>query len=279
MGPHMPTDIVYVRQFRGRRGAVYDIEMRTVASSSKIRSTYGSYFRRGGTPPPPALSRISITNSLTFASRVRVRLLKEIAKRHKLANSDLSVFVTSYDPRPVLKIKDKKGPVSTFGFCEAMQRFSHHFTQEFLVNMTRFANVQIARDDLTPLFLVLSQDLLKGPLPLCATPDKPTSPLSQATPVQSTSTQAASGVSPSWSSVTAKKRTNPAAKGSSGIVPSKRGKAPVRARGSQQRRGQARKTVPMEVDPLASNDEDTTADESIIPIDFSTAIDAQMTED
>lgn len=288
MGSHMPTDIEYVRQFRGRRGAVYDVQMRSIASSNKIRTMYGSYFRRGGSPPPPALARISITNSLTFASRVRVRLMKEIAKRHKLANSDLNVFVTSYEPRPVLKVKDKKGPVSTFTFCEAMQRFSHHFTQDFLVNMTRFAHVQIARDDLTPFFLVLSPDLLKGPIPLSATPDKAPSAPPQTTPVQSTSSSAASDSIPALTSTGSsarKRKTNPAAKGASGFhLVSKRGKAPLRGRGVPNKRGSSRKTIQpeqMEIE-TGSQDEEETTNESIIPIDFSAAIDAQslvLTED
>lgn len=153
---------MHVRQFRGKRGAIYDVEMGSIASSNRIRNAYGAFYRRGSQGPPPGLSKVSISNSLTYASRVRVRMLKEIAKKHRIANPDMQIFVTSYLPRPTLKMRDKKGPMSTFTFCEAVQRFSQHFTPEFLVATAKFANVHIPREDLAGFFVLLSPDLLQG---------------------------------------------------------------------------------------------------------------------
>lgn len=163
MGRNFPTDIVYVRQFRGRQGAIYDVEMSSVMSSNRIRTAFGQFFRRGSAGPPAQLANITLTNSLTFSTRVRVRLMKEVAKKHQLANSDLIVFVTNFLPRPVLKIKEKRGPMSTYTFCETMQRFSHHLSQDFLAATSKFANVHVPKEELTPTFLLLSPDLLGTP--------------------------------------------------------------------------------------------------------------------
>jgi len=108
---------------------------------------------------PAILTDISISNSLTFATRVRVQILKEISRRHGEANPGMSCFVTNYLPRPVLKIRDR-GPVKTFSYTEAVKRFSHHLTPTFLAAQSRYAKTNVPADQLQATFLVLSPDLV-----------------------------------------------------------------------------------------------------------------------
>jgi len=155
-----------VRQFKGHNTVVYDLELISKDLSKAIRTKYGTYWRKRNRPAMPgALKGISISNSLTFSTRVRVAILKEIARRHSESNPGLQCFVTNYLPRPTLKLKDK-GPVKTFMYVEAIKRFSHHLTPAFLTAQTKFAKTNVPVDELLPTFLVLTPDLLTSGTPL-----------------------------------------------------------------------------------------------------------------
>jgi len=154
------NQIVFARQFKGHSTVVYDLELVSKDLSKSIRAKYGTFWRKRNRPTMPgALQGISISNSLTFSTRVRIAILKEIAKRHTESNPGLQCFVTNYLPRPTLKLKDK-GPVKTFGYVEAIKRFGHHLTPAFLTSQTRFAKTNVPVDELLPTFLVLTPDLL-----------------------------------------------------------------------------------------------------------------------
>jgi len=152
--------IEFVRQFKGHNTVVYDLELSSNDLSKAIRAKYGTFWRKRNRPAmPAALQGVSISNSLTFATRVRVAILKEIAKRHTESNPGLQCFVTNYLPRPTLKLKDK-GSMKSFGYVEAIKRFGHHLSLTFLTAQTKFAKTNVPVDELLPNFLVLSPDLL-----------------------------------------------------------------------------------------------------------------------
>lgn len=198
--------------------------------------------------------------------------MKEVAKQHKIANPDMQVFVTNYLPRPTLKLRDKKGPMSTFTFCEAMQRFSHHLSVDFLTATARFANVHIPREDLAPTFLLLSADLLRS---ANLTPNSPSEgpppPTSRGTPL-SGQVSPSPGTSSSRLSTNSKKRraANPRP-----VFP-KRGRSvrlPPSFPASFKGKGRGKRS---QVQPLTeamevptSGDEEQAEPESIVPIDFS----------
>lgn len=236
------------------------------------------FFRRGSKGPPPELSKISITNSLTYPSRVRVRVMKEIAKKHKLANPDLQIFVTNYLPRPTLKLKEKKGPMLTFSYCEAVQKFSHHLSHEFLVDTTKYANVFVPREALTNTFLVLSPDLLSGagftPSSPSVGPPPATSRGGQArergSPLPGTSTNTRNSVVTPVSSAQ-KRKVSPSTGGSRPTFPKKGRSVKIVKKG---RKGRPPRNPPLPPDSMeiATEEDEEEADEneeSIVPIDFS----------
>ena len=162
-----------MRQYKNRQSpadtptANYDVEMETVKASELIRSAYGAFWRKprpGKAKPqiPPILAHISITICQTFSTRIRVRILKQMAKRHQEANPDLNVFVTNFLPRPTLKVRQQGGGrVSTYTYVEAVKRFGHHLTRDFLVAEASYARPNVPLDCLTPYFLVLSPDMVQ----------------------------------------------------------------------------------------------------------------------
>jgi hypothetical protein len=167
--PSLPRSIKFVKQYKSKR-VVYDIEMHTIYDSQAIRDAYGLFYRKkSGRRLPDSLKGISLSNVTTFATRVRVRLLKELCHRHQAANPTVSCFVTGYLPRPELKIRDRKGPITSYTYTQAIQKLSHHLTQDFLKELYHFARTNLPESEVAEKFLILSSDLL------CTSPEDPNS--------------------------------------------------------------------------------------------------------
>jgi len=174
------TNIITVRQYKTKAEgiATYDVQMETKEMATLIRGTFGGYWKKapkGQTkaPIPQQLNNISLTISHTFATRIRVRILRQIAKLHQSANPELSVFVTNYLPRPTLKVRAASGKIDTFNYVSAIKRFSHHLSRDFLVEEAKFAKNNMSMDSLLPHFLVLSPDLILPPNPTTPAPGAP----------------------------------------------------------------------------------------------------------
>jgi hypothetical protein len=157
--------VKFVRQYRTQK-VVYDVEMMSMSDSQSIRDAYGLFFRKkSGKKMPNILKGISISNVTTFSTRVRVRLLKEVCRKHQLANPTVSCFVTAYLPRPELKIRDRKGPLTSLSYTKTVQKMSHHLSYEFLRDLTIFARTNLPEEEISERFLVLHPDLLSASPP------------------------------------------------------------------------------------------------------------------
>lgn len=196
MGPTLPTNIVSIRQYKTRQQsqtANYDVLMANVEASERIRNAYGSFWKKPAPgkariPIPPILSNVSIAISHTFATRIRVKLMKEMAKHHQAANPEIGVFVTNFLPRPAFKIRHPGGRIDSYSFVDAIKRFGHHLSRDFLVAETAYAKTNIQLDHLIPYFLVLSPDLVL--------PSQPPTPLTTVTRSQAAKRTAESTVTP-----------------------------------------------------------------------------------
>jgi len=115
---------------------------------------------------PKELVGISVAISHTFTTRVRVRILKQMAKAHTEFNNDQTAFVTNYHPRPLLKIKHQSGKVDAYLYFEAVKRFSHYLSPEFLAEEASYAKGNVGVDNLRSIFIILSPDhVLPGLIP------------------------------------------------------------------------------------------------------------------
>jgi hypothetical protein len=132
------------------------------SESRAIRDGFGQYWRKkSGKKLPEGLKGITIANSTTFPTRVRVRLLEELARIHSIANPELTCFVTNYYPRPELKIRSRRNPMVTFTYSEAIVRMPHHLSNEFLVELYEYACSVLPDEEIVEQFFVISPDLLK----------------------------------------------------------------------------------------------------------------------
>lgn len=138
--------------------------MRSKEASQQVRSAFGAFFRGkkdSVRPPlPPIFNNISINISHTFQTRMRVRLMKEIARQHKGSNPELDTFVTGFLPRPVLRIRPPVGRVESFTFVEAICRFSHYFSPDFLKAEATYAKTGMPLESLESCLIVLTPDLI-----------------------------------------------------------------------------------------------------------------------
>jgi hypothetical protein len=145
---------------------IYDVEMTTIDASQAIRDAYGLFWRKkSGRRLPNSLKGISFSNATTYPTRVRIRMLKELCRKHQLANPALSCYVTSYLARPELKIRDRRGLVTSLTYSEAVQQLSQHLSLNFLQELYKYARANLPENEVIKRFLVLTPDLLLGAQP------------------------------------------------------------------------------------------------------------------
>ena len=158
------VDIVSVRNSTGmapNAPTTYTVQLSSVEVASSIRTKFGSFFSGGRDNRPSSLSHISIQNSVTKATRIRISILKLLAKRYEGSNPGGKARVIGYQPRPLLRItppetsKDRR--VRSFNFIEAVQKFPTHFSESEVESITRRAYAGFP-GKLRTLFVVLSDD-------------------------------------------------------------------------------------------------------------------------
>ena len=158
------VDVVSVRNSTGmapNAPTTYTVQLSSVESALAIRSKFGKFFSGGRDSRPPALSHISIQNSVTKATRIRISILKLLAKRYESSNPGGKARVIGYQPRPLLRVfppaeaKDKR--VRSFNYIEAIQKFPTHFSEDEVEAITRRAFTSFP-NKLRSTFVVLSDD-------------------------------------------------------------------------------------------------------------------------
>lgn len=141
----------------------YNVQLASVDEARAIRSKFGSYFSKGSDQRPPELSGISIQNCVTKETRVRISILKLLAKRYVDRNPDGKAQVIGYRPRPLLKLtppptsKDRR--IRSYNFIEAIQRLPVNFTDEEIGPLNRRLASRFP-GKLRSLFVVLSDDVV-----------------------------------------------------------------------------------------------------------------------
>lgn len=166
MGPSFQFKIEVVHNSSGpsqTSEATYSVQMSCVADARAIRSKFSSYFRGGTDARPPELSRISIQNLVTRATRIRISITKLIGKRYLASNPGAKIQVIGYLPRPVLKVtpppESKNKRIMSYNFIEAIQKFPTAFTKAEVGELASRAAVSFP-GKLRSLFVVLSDDMV-----------------------------------------------------------------------------------------------------------------------
>ena len=139
----------------------YNVKMANLNDSKDLRRKFGSFYLGGQDKRPDGLKHVNIKSHLTPNTRIRISVLKLLAKRYKDSNPSARAQVISYDPRPMLKISP--GPDSTdrrvmmFNYVEAVKKFPTNFSEAEINPIIRRINLKLS-GRIRSIFVILSDD-------------------------------------------------------------------------------------------------------------------------
>jgi hypothetical protein len=140
---------------------IYNVKMCSVEASRSIRRKFGTFFHGGKDGRPSAFKSISIKNRVTADTKIRISLLKLMAKRYRDSNAGSKAQVIGYDPRPLLKITPPSGSsdrkVKVYNYVEACRSFPTTFAVADLDPILRRINPKL-KGQVKSTFIVISDD-------------------------------------------------------------------------------------------------------------------------
>ena len=141
----------------------YNVQMVRKEDACAIRLKFGSFFARGKDSRPSDLSRVSVQNSVTKGTRIRISILKLIAKRYSDSNPEGKAHVVGYTAQPLLKVipppgdNDRVPQPRSYTYIEAVQKFPTCFPDADIGPITKRAYSSFP-GQLRSTFIVLSDD-------------------------------------------------------------------------------------------------------------------------
>ena len=204
MGSEMASEIIFVKNSTARHKdaeITYSVKMVSAAVSSTIRRKFGAFFVGGVDKRPEDLKPYNIKNWVTPETKIRVSILKLLAKRYRASNPGAKVQVISYDPRPQIRITPPSGAddrrVKNYFYVDAVSVLPTNFSTEEITPIIRRVNPKLF-GQIRSIFVVLSDDLFKKVTSrFSASKASASAPDAQpdTTPVSNTSNTSASGSS------------------------------------------------------------------------------------
>ena len=137
-----------------------NVRLSSVEASKAIRDAFSGFFRSGANSPtrPPGLKGIDIRNKVTFETRVRVAVLKQLGRNYHDSNPGSSFTVRGYESRPQIVIVPPSSSsdtrVRTMFYMDAIQMLPVALTDNNLIPIFRVIGGGF-QGRLTSLFVVL----------------------------------------------------------------------------------------------------------------------------
>ena len=140
---------------------VYNVRLNSVATSQRIRELFSGFFRKDRPVQlPRELRGVSLKNKVTLGTRIRIRILQELAKNYQASNPGTTAIVRSFDPRPLLVTMPARGSsdrMRTFNFIEAVTKLKVAFSDDNLAQIFQIVGEHFP-GELRSLFIVLNDD-------------------------------------------------------------------------------------------------------------------------
>ncbi len=168
--PDFAGQIVYVNQGRteGKMIPLVEVKLDSAENATLIRKAFAEKKKSGAD-----LGRLFIANSVNLATRVRVDILKALAR--KVSDSNLVAYAVPFVSRPVMQIRSKEAGVSTgarsFSFTDAVAKYGHQLRQFELSDAYRRAGNHFV-GQMEQQFLVLREQA-GGPRPQAQAQQQP----------------------------------------------------------------------------------------------------------
>ena len=171
INPGVEYNLGFVKHLNSQLKAARQIVEVTLDSEKKgrsIRKAYSDKIKqwRQNKLFPDRMNGVSITPSLTLATRVRIAILKAIAKMLPAEYEDTEAWVIQHVARPVLKIeqKDAEGRkiLTSYGFAQAvayvLREMSHYkFSDQELFDAYAIAGTRFG-PEISHSFVILEMD-------------------------------------------------------------------------------------------------------------------------
>ena len=155
--PDFGGKILFVNQMRnkGYHIPLVEVKLDSTANAALIRRAFADKKKEAGVD----LGRIFIANCVNLATRVRVDILKSIAR--KISNKDVSAHVVPFISRPVMHVRPTENaepgrPDMTYTFVDAAVKFGHLVKQAELGEAYRRAGTAF-KGQLAQNFIVLKE--------------------------------------------------------------------------------------------------------------------------
>ena len=165
MGRAFP--IVFVKNSTARHKdaeVTYSVQMKHVADSKAIRNKAGSYFLTGRDERPEDLKPYSFKNFVTPETRIRISILKLLARKYRESNPGSKVSVIGYQPRPMIKItpaasaSDRR--IMSFNYVQAVRKLPCSFSPTEIDPIIRRINPELL-GQIRSIFIIISDDQFK----------------------------------------------------------------------------------------------------------------------
>ena len=162
MGSEMP--IVFIKNATTRQKdaeTAYRVQVSEVSISRSIRKKFGSFFLGAVDRRPEGLLHVNIKITVTPETRIRISLLKLMAKRYRDTNPGSRVQVISYDPRPTIKITPASNAsdrrIKVFTYVEAVKKLACQFSSADLDPILKRVRPELL-GRIRATFIILSDD-------------------------------------------------------------------------------------------------------------------------
>ena len=138
VAPDFAGQIVFVNQGRtnGKIIPLVEVKLDSVENANSIRKAFAEKKKSGAD-----LGRLFIANSVNLATRVRVDILKALAR--KVSDQNLAAYAVPFISRPVMQIRSKDSGNSSearsFSFTDAVAKYGHLLKQFELADAYRRA--------------------------------------------------------------------------------------------------------------------------------------------
>lgn len=157
-----PLEIVVVQNVTSRKKdaeVTYNVKLASVDDSRLIRRKFGAFFHRGVDSRPANLKHISIQNRVTAETKIRISILKLMAKRYRDSNAGSKVQVIGFEPRPLIKITPPAGSGRTrvYNYVEACKFLPSSFAKADIDPIIRRISPRL-RGQIKSTFIILSDD-------------------------------------------------------------------------------------------------------------------------
>ena len=147
----------------GAKLRLLNVRLSSVEASKAIRDAFSGFFRGGANSPtrPPALKGIDIRNKVTFETRVRVAILKQLGQNYHASNPGSSWTVRGFVSRPQIVIVPASNSadtrVRTWHYMDAINMLPVTLSDDNLVQIHRVIGGGF-QGRLASLFVILSDE-------------------------------------------------------------------------------------------------------------------------